>query len=44
MEAEVYGDYAGDYEMTTYIKAVTYNEMEINEEKGKVMVQVVLDL
>jgi len=32
------------YEPDTHIKAVTYQEMEIKKEPGKVMLQVVLDL
>jgi SHS2 domain-containing protein len=44
LEAIAVGDKAGDYETNGDIKAVTYNEMEVEEEKSKVMVQVVLDL
>ena len=44
LEAIAVGDKGGDYETSGDIKAVTYNEMEIKEENGKVMVQVVLDL
>ena len=44
LEAIVVGDKAEGYETTGDIKAVTYNEMEVKEEKDKVMVQVVLDL
>ena len=45
LEAIVVGDrYSEKYKTTGDIKAVTYNEMEIKEEKGKVMVQVVLDI
>ena len=32
------------YKTETHIKAVTYQEMEVNKEKGKCMLQVVLDL
>jgi len=32
------------YETETHIKAVTYQEMEIKKEKGKYMLQVILDL
>jgi SHS2 domain-containing protein len=32
------------YKTETHIKAVTYQEMEIKKEKGKYMLQVVLDL
>ncbi|MBW2975939.1 archease [Candidatus Woesearchaeota archaeon] len=38
------GDQAENYETSGDIKAITYNEMEIKEEKNKSMVQVVLDL
>ncbi len=44
LEAIAVGDKADNYETTGDIKAITYNEMEVKEEKGKVMVQVVLDL
>ena len=44
LEAIVVGDKADGYETNGDIKAVTYNEMEIKEQKNKVMVQVVLDL
>lgn len=44
LEAIAVGDKARDYETNGDIKAVTYNEMEVKEEKSKVMVQVVLDL
>ena len=44
LEAIAVGDNTDKYETTGGIKAVTYNEMEIKEEKGKVMVQVVVDL
>lgn len=44
LEAIAVGDKAEGYETNGDIKAVTYNEMEIKEEKDKVMVQVVLDL
>jgi len=44
LRAVVEGDEAETYETSGDIKAVTYNEMEIKEEKDKVTVQVVLDL
>ncbi len=44
LEAAAIGDKADSYETHGDIKAVTYNEMEIKEEKSKAMVQVVLDL
>jgi SHS2 domain-containing protein len=44
LEATAVGDKAEKYETHGDIKAVTYNEMEIKEEKDKVMVQVVVDL
>lgn len=44
-EAIAVGDrYSDKYETHGDIKAITYNEMDIKEEKDKVMVQVVLDL
>jgi SHS2 domain-containing protein len=44
LEAIAVGDKAASYKTTGDIKAVTYNEMEVKEEKNKVMVQVVVDL
>jgi SHS2 domain-containing protein len=45
LHAEIVGDTEiSKYEPETHIKAVTYQEMEIKKEKGKVMLQVVLDL
>ena len=44
LEAIAVGDKADNYETNGDIKAITYNEMEVKEEKDKVMVQVVLDL
>ncbi|MBL7054726.1 archease [Candidatus Woesearchaeota archaeon] len=44
LRAVVAGDEADNYETTGDIKAVTYYDMEIKQEKGKAMVQVVLDL
>jgi len=44
LHATISGDDIKNYETHGDIKAVTYNEMEINEEKGKCMVQVVVDI
>ena len=44
LNAVAVGDKADNYETHGDIKAVTYNEMEIEEKKDKAMVQVVLDL
>jgi SHS2 domain-containing protein len=45
LKAVVVGDTELDkYKTETHIKAVTYQEMEIKKEKGKYMLQVVLDL
>lgn len=44
IEAEVYGDKASKYKFTNDVKAITYNQMEVKEEKGKVVTQVVLDV
>lgn len=44
IEAILSGDKADKYQICYDVKAVTYNEMEIKEEKDKIMVQVVLDL
>ena len=43
--SEIEGDtYKDEYNMHGSIKAVTYNEMFVKEEKGKAIVQVVLDI
>jgi SHS2 domain-containing protein len=45
LHAKVTGDIdLQQYDIHGEVKAVTYNEMEITEEDGKVMVQVVVDL
>jgi len=45
LKAKVVGDKFKDaYERHGAIKAVTYNEMFVKEQKGKVVVQVVLDI
>jgi len=45
LKAEIIGDKFKDkYELHGSVKAVTYNEMFVKEEKGKVIVQVVLDI
>lgn len=40
----VVGDSAGNYKFTNDVKAVTYNDMFVREEKGKFVCQVVLDV
>jgi len=45
LSATAVGDVISDkYELHGEVKAVTYNEMEIKKEKGKTVVQVVVDL
>ncbi len=45
LKAEAVGDKISErYDVHGEVKAVTYNDMEIKEEKGKAMVQVVVDL
>lgn len=44
LHATVSGDDAQHYEMHSGVKSVTYNEMEISEEKGLWKVVVVLDV
>ncbi len=45
LEAAVKGDDAAKYEtIGPQVKAVTYNDMIVEEKKGKCMVQVVLDI
>jgi SHS2 domain-containing protein len=44
LEAEVFGDYAKNYKICLDVKAVTYNQMFVKQEKGKWVTQVVLDV
>ena len=44
LEAEAIGGKAEDYELHTDIKAVTYNEMVVKQEKGVWKCQVVVDV
>ena len=44
LEAEALGDDAEGYEIHLDVKAVTYNEMFVRQEKGKWIAQVVLDV
>ena len=44
LRAELIGDLATKYDVHTYIKSVTYNDMLIVEKKNKVMIQVVHDI
>lgn len=44
LKAVIAGDSADDYEVSTYIKAITYNDMFIKEEDGRVTIQVVHDI
>jgi SHS2 domain-containing protein len=45
LHAKAMGDIdLAQYDIHGEVKAVTYNEMEITEEEGKIMVQVVVDL
>ena len=42
--AKITGDKASNYNFTNEVKAVTYNEMLIKEEKNKTTIQFVLDV
>jgi len=44
LSAVLFGDKASNYNVEGYVKAVTYNEMEIKKTKDKFIVQVVVDL
>jgi len=44
LEAEVIGDNVKNYEIFGDVKAVTYNSMFIKKQKGKFIIQVVIDL
>ena len=42
--AEVIGDDSGNYSFTNDVKAITYNQMFVIEEKGEWVIQCVLDV
>lgn len=44
LEAELYGDKAKNYDIELDVKAVTYNSMFIKKERGKFIIQVVVDV
>ena len=44
LEAKAIGDNASKYVITNDVKAITYNDMEIEEEKDKVTITFVLDV
>jgi len=44
LNARVAGDNSSDYKFTNEVKAITYNEMKIQEEKDKVTITFVLDV
>jgi len=44
LAAEIIGDNAKNYEFDLDVKAVTYNSMFVKQEKGKFIIQVVLDV
>ena len=44
LNAIITGDKASDYKFSNDVKAVTYNEMFVKQERGKWIIQVVLDV
>lgn len=44
LNAVILGDKASNYELTNKVKAITYNEMFVKQEKDKWTCQVVLDI
>lgn len=44
LECVIYGDMHDDYDVKGNIKSITYNDMFIKEEEGKVILQVVVDI
>lgn len=44
LEAELKGDDAGNYKIGLDVKAITYNEMFVKKDKGRVVCQVVVDV
>ena len=44
LEADVIGDNVKNYKISQDVKAITYNSMFVKKEKGKFIIQVVLDV
>ena len=44
LKAVIIGDKASNYKFSNDVKAITYNEMFVKKEKGKWIIQVVLDV
>jgi len=44
LRAEVFGDDADNYELDGDVKAITYNDMFVKQEKGQFVAQVVVDV
>jgi len=44
LEADLSGDNVKNYEIFGNVKAVTYNSMEIKKERGKFIIQVIVDM
>jgi SHS2 domain-containing protein len=44
LKAELEGDDSSDYKHLASVKAATYSEMEVEEKKGKVVIQAVMDI
>ncbi|MFA5173609.1 MAG: archease [Candidatus Pacearchaeota archaeon] len=44
LTAEIFGDYAGKYEIRNHVKAITYNEMFVKKHKNTYIIQVVVDV
>jgi len=44
LEAEIYGDNIKDYDIYGNVKAITYNSMFVKRERGKFIIQVVVDM
>lgn len=44
LNGEIFGDIASDYNLTNKVKAVTYNDMFVEEKNKKWVTQVVLDV
>ena len=44
LKAEITGDKASNYKFVNNVKAITYNQMDISEEKGKTTIIYVVDV
>lgn len=44
LTADFYGDKSSDYKISNKVKAITYNDMKIEQDKNKFVIEVVVDV